>query len=176
MPSEIATGLFTIAGTLIGSTGVFAANWLTARSQRIQTQATRRHDVLDRQYAEHKEYLAKTDRLINSCDALRDAVAEGAENERLEQLRVEYTEAWTSFGDGRGGPELSGPTQLLDPLGELRTSVIDYVVATDRWWSAGPRVRNREDHINPLNEARVTAMEKRKAYRELAVELLSPTT
>ncbi|WP_280460428.1 hypothetical protein [Nocardia carnea] len=176
MPSEITTGLFTIAGTLIGSTGVFAANWLSARTQRFQTQATRRHSVLDRQYAEHKDYLAKTDRVINSCDALRDAVAEGADTERLEQLRHEYTEAWTIFGDGRGGPELAGPTQLLDPLGELRTTVIDYVVATDQWWSAGPRVRNREDHTNALNEARTSAMEKRKAYRELAVELLSPTT
>lgn len=147
---------------------------MTTRSQRKQAETARRHAVNDRQYTEHVAYIARLDRLERTGIALNQSLLEQWPTERTDQLHADYLEAWGSFADGRGGPELAGPSELVDLHTVLHDSAVDFAGAIDKVWKAHAAGQSITRGINLTSTSRETMLKHRTEYRALAIEYISP--
>lgn len=175
MAFELSSGLFAIAGTVVGSVGTFSVGWLTTRTQRQQAKDARRHSILDRQYTEHSAYMNRLDRLKRTVAALYEADTGHRSDAELNQCHADYIDAWSAYDDGRGGPQLAGPVELKPMLIALHAAAADYATAADALWVAIQRNTIRDDELADVRRTQDRFRELRTEYVDRAVELLSPT-
>lgn len=175
MASDWTTGLFTLAGAVVGGSGTLVVNWLTTKNQRFLALVARAQSLRDRQYAEHKDYLARLDLLLFAANALLVAAEAQGESGELERLHTEYVEAGIKFIGARGGAELVAPPELLATLAPLSWSAGDYVQKINEWWRRRARsvVANASldfgcDHKRLLSEVHSL----RQAYLESAAKIV----
>lgn len=179
MPSEVTTGIFTLAGTLTGACGTLAVSLLTARAQRMLAVIARDHTLLDRQFAEHREYLLRLDRFMEATRALAAALPGNGADDVLDKLYGDYIGTWAPYFEGRGGPELAGPAGLLDALMAMDGAVVAYAVTVDGWWALrrqsadAAQIADLQEEFEPeCVSLRNAVFEKRSEYRDRAMELI----
>ncbi|MEU1428137.1 hypothetical protein ABZ412_13785 [Nocardia sp. NPDC005746] len=175
MASDVTTGLFTLAGALIGGGGTFAVNWATTRNQRLLALAARDHSILDRQYAEHREYLLRADRVIEATRTVAAALEAGQSGETADRFHTEYLALWPQFSEGRGAPELAGPEELIRPLLGFHAAIADYSNKVDEWWSEGFDSPNHTANSIDCGKLREEVSNKRYIYREQALKAFGHT-
>ncbi|TLG17702.1 hypothetical protein FEK35_00575 [Nocardia cyriacigeorgica] len=171
MPSDVTTGLFTLAGALIGGGGTLLVTLVTTRNQKELAITARDHHLRDRQYAEHRDHVVRLDRFDEAARALADAMSERADEDRLARLHAEYLDTWTKFTEGHGGPELAGPAELREPLKQLYEAMCTYSNHVDSWWAAGVRTTRREALSNTCTELRNKMLAKRDEYVEHSAKI-----
>ncbi|MET8424507.1 hypothetical protein [Nocardia sp. NPDC004860] len=102
-----------------------------------------------------------------------DAVMSNQSREVLSSRRTEYIDLWTKYAEGRGGPELAGPVELLDPLSDLHQAVDAYSSTLDEWWllisDAG---QTNLDYYQTSSRLRNVVGDKRRRYQQLAIQVL----
>lgn len=173
MASDVTTGLFTLAGAVIGGGGTFVVSWLTARNQRLLALVARDHHLLDRQYAEHRDHLLRVDRLIEAARMFVDAVTSDQARDALANRHSEYVDLWTKYAEGRGGPELAGPLELLEPLSALHQAVDAYSSALDEWWYLMADAEQATlDYYTRSADLLSVAKDKRREYQLAALKAL----
>ncbi|WP_280198245.1 hypothetical protein [Nocardia cyriacigeorgica] len=170
MPSEVTTGLFTLAGALIGGGGTLLVTLVTTRNQKELAIAARDHHLRDRQYAEHRDHVVRLDRFDEAARALVNALYGRDNEDTLTRLHIEYLDTWTKFTEGHGGPELAGPAELREPLKQLYEAMCDYSNHIDAWWAAGVRTTRREALNTTCNELHDRMLAKRTEYVERSGE------
>ncbi|MEU1207379.1 hypothetical protein [Nocardia sp. NPDC005825] len=121
-------------GALVGGGVTFAANWLTARAQRLQTAVTRGQALNDRMIAAHVEYLMRVDVFYDRATALRTALCEGNEDQKP-ILRSACEEAWMCFIKAKGPATIAGPAELVKRMDSLDAAILQYAEHIDTWWA-----------------------------------------
>ncbi|MEV2226291.1 hypothetical protein AB0E01_41505 [Nocardia vinacea] len=174
MAFELAPALFGLAGTVIGGSVTFAANWLSARNQRKLAENTRLQEVLDRRYTAHQDLLIRTDRFMESLRALVVLLNSRAPRDSVDQHYTTYQQSWNEIYDAKAPAELAGPRELKAKLLDMFGAVAAASQYIDDWYSA--EIANRSStRAAEADELLKTFDARRIEYLEAAEQLLSAT-
>jgi len=138
MAFELAPALFGLGGTIVGGGITFAANWLTARNQRVLADNTRMQAVHDRRVESHRDLLVRTDQFMESARAFRAILLDMGDAESTARLHGVYLEKWTTLFDVKAPATMAGPSSLDAYIAGLYEALERYSAHLDYWRDQGP--------------------------------------
>ncbi|MCU1647170.1 MAG: hypothetical protein JWN03_7445 [Nocardia sp.] len=137
MAFELATALFGLGGTIVGGGITFAANWLTARNQRVLADNTRIQAVYDRRVETHRDLLVRTDQFMESARVFRAILIDMGESESITRLHAAHLEKWTALFDVKAPATMAGPPSLDAYIASLFEALEGYSAQLEFWRDQG---------------------------------------
>lgn len=131
MSGELATGVFALAGTLVGGFATYAATSRDVRARRAEATTQRASDLNE---LRHTQYSA----LVTKCDVLTDATREVASYEVVNDVPAEsynrYIACWEDFVAANAAVAVAGPSEASNAAQTLYRTVADICNVVDTWY------------------------------------------
>ncbi|WP_433665846.1 hypothetical protein ACQP06_18825 [Nocardia sp. CA-136227] len=171
MPSDVTTGIFTLAGAFLGSAGTLAVTALTVRTQRALARDARDQTILDRQYADHREYLLRSTRMMEAANAVVAVTHDGdlARNENAGLLHGVYLAQWLSYAEAHSAAHFACPEEILAELTMLHTATMKFGESVDAVWAAAFTGEGHESALRRWEHEDEEVRTKRTAYSTTVV-------
>ena len=120
MASDWATGLFAIAGAVIGSAGTMAASWTAMRARRDQASDGPDGRIATVRRATYAEYLSAVDGFADRARAVVAGVENGAPLTECEAAFRAYAAEWEQLQRTCSPVVIAGPSNVAERAADLR--------------------------------------------------------
>lgn len=136
MSAEIATGLFTLAGTLIGSGLTFAANRSTSRAQRDIASAAQVERMTAARASVYTDFYISVNALRDRCRELCAVLENKAPVAECARVQEAHQLAWTDFIKKHPPVLIAGPVKVADEARKVKVQLAELSQLCDDWYQA----------------------------------------
>ncbi|MFI7075485.1 hypothetical protein [Micromonospora sediminicola] len=159
MPSDITSGVLTLAGTIVGGLITVAGTYGTVSAQRRQVQQARRDQVTDARRQAWVTYLTRLDTFLDHARELVVAMDGDDQGNAIKDLHERYADEWLAFIATNAAVQIAGPKVVAERADALKIAAGNWSDAVDARYQRGKWGRGREDAWEAVTRARSAFVE-----------------